>query len=187
MISISTFIKKDKCINSIENINEIYNQYFVRCDDERCLKTIYDFEYIEGAIIIKSDDEIILDFKYWDIVDQLWTYMIDAVLKLMKGEKEVKFYFPDQPIEIQFQEISRTFLLLTVEERNFKVKKIEFILALLENAESFFKILSKCNEKYIVLQSKETLKKINEIRIILGWSIMKNVRRIEENLGKNEE
>lgn len=88
MINIETYIKKkNKIIISLENINEIYSLYFVRCDDESCLEYIEDFCYLDGVITISCDGMYILDFSYWDLVDQLWSYLIDAIYEISEGKK----------------------------------------------------------------------------------------------------
>lgn len=164
MIIVETYIKKDKPITSVEHINENYLNYFVHCNDESCLDYITDYDYLEGAIIISCDGIGILDFRYWDLVDQLWSYIIEAIYGLSRGENQVQFYFPDQPIKVNIQKISKYALLLKVEGKTFSFNKQEFICALLNGAEMFFSTLAKCQDTYLVTQSKEKLDLIKKIK-----------------------
>lgn len=164
MIEIETYIKKTKIITSLENINEEYSKYFVKCNDENCLQYIVDFDYIEGAIIISCSGIQLLDFSHWDLVDQLWFYLIDAVYKIVKGDKIVKFFFPDQPMIFKIQVISDYWLLLNVKDKSITVNKQEFITLLLSKAEHFFSIFVKCNYCYTSIQSNNALAKIKAIK-----------------------
>lgn len=163
MVDIKTYIKKNEIITSLEGINEEYFRYFVCCDDESWLQYVTDFDYIEGAITIFCDGVNILDFRYWDLVDQLWSYLIEGLNEILNGNKNVKFYFPDQPIEFKMQEISGELLLLTIKEKKFVVNRQEFVVAALKEAKKFYKILGKCSNEYVVEQSKDELRKIGEI------------------------
>ena len=164
MVNVETYIKKDKIITSLENINENHSQYFVHCEDKSCLQYIENYDYIEGAITIFCDGVMVLDFSHWDLVDQLWSYIIDAIYELSKGETQVQVYFPDQPLKFEIQNVSAYMLLVVIEERKISVNKQEFIVALLENAKLFFSILNKCNNEDLVLHSKVVLEKIKGIK-----------------------
>lgn len=87
MISIETYIKNDTKITSLANIESEYLKYFINFNDKKCLGLIGDFDYIEGAITIKYYENNILSFKQWDIVDQLWSYFINAIEELVEGKK----------------------------------------------------------------------------------------------------
>lgn len=164
MVEIKTYIKRKGIINSLENINGKNSQHFVCFDNEECLDYIDDFDYIEGAIIICSEGEYILDFRCWDLVDQLWVYLIDAIYEMLNKKRETKFYFPDQPLEFKMKEISDYNILLSVGEKKYNVNKRDFLTSLLDSAEKFFLILSKCREAKLVSQSKTELIKVKEMK-----------------------
>lgn len=164
MVEIKTYIKKKEIINSLENINEKKSQYFVSFDNEECLNYIEDFDYIEGAIVICSEGEYILDFRCWDLVDQLWVYLIDAIYEMLNEKRETKFYFPDQPLEFKMKEISEYTILLSIKEKKYVVNKMDFLISLLDSAEKFFLILSKCNAEKLVSQSKTELIMVKAIK-----------------------
>jgi hypothetical protein len=92
----------------------------------------------------------ILDFRHWDLVDQLWSYLVDAVESLVSGEKAVEFYFPDQPLLFKMKVISDFVLLLELEDMRYSVNRQEFLGSLLKGAESFFLILSQCVDENII-------------------------------------
>ncbi|WP_020224856.1 hypothetical protein [Holdemania massiliensis] len=164
MIKVETYIKKEKVITSLSNVNENYEEYFIKCEDENCLQYIKDFDYIEGAIIIYNDDEVLLSFQYWDIVDQLWSYILEAFNNIASGSKNEKILFPDQPIEVYFKIISDDFLMVSIKKNKYQICRKEFFDAMLENAKSFFGILNKCDNEQIILESNKNLRKIDEIK-----------------------
>lgn len=166
MVNVETYIKKDKIITSLAEINEKHLEYFVHFVDETCLQYINDLDYIEGVITISCDEVRLLDFRYWDLVDQLWSYLLDAICQISEGVKKVKFHFPDQPIIFAIEDISGGILLLDIAHKKNSVNKQEFISALLDGAESFFSLLSKCPDNYLSQQSKSEIEKIQKIKKI---------------------
>lgn len=114
---------------------------FVRVTPDIDSALIADRLYMEGAILLKVFDEEILGFDEWDLVDQLWVYFIDAMDKLLAGEKETEFLFPDQPLPVKFQIMEKgnwDTLLMTVGEKKCSVDKKEMFFALLSAADVFF-------------------------------------------------
>lgn len=99
MTDVKSYIKKDKVITSLDQIEHEFSEYFHPFDDAEYVKHIIDYDYLEGAIIIKCDENTIMGFQYWDIMDQLWSYFVNAVEELVQGADSAAFYFPDQPIE----------------------------------------------------------------------------------------
>lgn len=164
MIEINTYLKKQVTISSLENINEEISRYFVPLNRKEDLCYIDDFDYIEGAITICADEEYILDFRHWDLVDQLWVYLLHAVYEMLTQRKEVKFYFPDQPIEFKVKMLSDYAILLSVKDEKHIVNRKEFMEALLEGGQHFFSILYQCDNGQMVSRSKEMLELIKEIR-----------------------
>ena len=168
MIKVETYIKKEKIITSLKDANENYDEYFVKCKDVNCLQYIEDFDYIEGAIIINNDEEVLLNFKYWDIVDQLWSYILEAFSNIANGSINEKILFPDQPVEVYFKIISDDILMMNIKKNKYLVSKKEFFDAMLENAKLFFGILNQCDNEQIILESKKNLKKIDQIKIAIN-------------------
>jgi hypothetical protein len=144
MFEIKTFINNPLLI--ISDINEAIkkpNQYFIELDNEKKLTQFenkLDFDYFNGAIVIKYFDQILMDLSLWDLVDQLWCYLIrviEDVLQYGKGET----FFPDQPVKIEINMISQDSILFSLDGgRILKtiLPKAEFFNALLDGAEDFF-------------------------------------------------
>lgn len=60
-----------------------------------------DSDYVEGAIEIVADGVEIVGQREWDYVDQLWSYLADA-LERLRADGVASIYYPDQPIRIDF-------------------------------------------------------------------------------------
>lgn len=163
MIYVRTYIKKDRRITSLDNIENKFSEYFNLFDKIESLKYIKDFYYIEGAIIINYNGTNIMGFQYWDLVDQLWIYFLHAIDELTKGVNIAAFYFPDQPIEIKIQLISPKQILLSLANERFCLPKNELLFSLLQGAKNFFEILKNCSDNYLIEQSNIEINRIKEI------------------------
>lgn len=60
-----------------------------------------DEDYIEGALRLWVGDEQIVGASDWDLIDQLWAYLVDGLADIGAG-KPHRLRFPDQPIELRF-------------------------------------------------------------------------------------
>lgn len=58
-----------------------------------------DPDYVYGALEIVYGLDTILNKEEWDLVDQLWIYLINAIEQAMSSSG-AEFMFPDQPIQI---------------------------------------------------------------------------------------
>lgn len=168
MIDVKSYIKNDKVITSLDNIENEYFEYFNSFDDIGCLKYIKDFDYLEGAIIIRYGGNNIIGFKYWDLIDQLWSYFLNAIEELVEGVDSVAFYFPDQPIEMKLKLISPERILLSILNEKINLPKNELLLSLLKGAKHFFEILKKCSDDYLIEQSNIEINRIEKISSILN-------------------
>jgi hypothetical protein len=64
-----------------------------------------DERYVEGAIECRIDDRQVFALKQWDLVDQLWAYIVEGLSKVKQGE-EYDVCFPDQPLRLRFKPLS---------------------------------------------------------------------------------
>ncbi|WP_242217389.1 hypothetical protein [Bacillus cereus group sp. BfR-BA-01380] len=163
MISVKSYIKNDKIITSLDNIESDFLEYFMHFNDVKCLELVTDFDYMEGAIIINYYENPILGFKQWDMIDQLWSYFINAIEELLENQNGVSFYFPDQPLEVKMQFISQEQILLSIAGEKTCFNKNELLFALLKGAENFFDILKECPDEYLVEHSNNELKRIEKL------------------------
>ena len=123
---------------------------------------------MEGAITMYNDETSILDFCHWDLVDLLWIYLLDATDKILKGERDVCFWFPDQPIKFRIQVIPNytSHLLIYVDEKRVAVNRQEFILAVIKGAEDFFSIgIKSCSGELVATSYRQmdVIRKMKEV------------------------
>ncbi|BAV96932.1 hypothetical protein [Lysobacter enzymogenes] len=77
---------------------------FVLADDLQ--GDVPDTDYVEGAITVDVDGVPFIDFEHWDLVDQLWSYISEALLTLKQGQ-DASIFFPDQPLELSFKQVEK--------------------------------------------------------------------------------
>ena len=142
MITIETYIKN--------------KDFFVKVNSNTKLELITDPFYIEGAILIRNYSEEIMGFKQWDLIDHLWSYMIDAIDELICGKQEISFMFPDQPLKMTLstERKNKNRLLITIGENKYTVEKAEFILELLFAASKFYEYLEQCDASVMNRKNK---------------------------------
>lgn len=103
-----------------------------------------DLNYIEGAILIKYYDQVLMDFQYWDLIDQLWAYFINLISEvILKGEAET--YFPDQPTKMSLRSVSDSIVLFGLQDKRWTLPKNEFFNTLLNEANYFFETMHQHN------------------------------------------
>lgn len=155
---ISSFIKKpgtkiadlkdkglsDKFIN-IDNFEQLLS-----------LKKKLDPDYVEGYIFITYKGQVILDAAYWDLVDQLWAYILSMILEVMQN-KYAKTCFPDQPLEINFELVDSNIIFTIGEYHSFVLPKDIFFENLIYHAQKFFEFYIKLfgNRSFISIQLKK--------------------------------
>jgi hypothetical protein len=60
-----------------------------------------DPNYIDGILELSIDGHAIITRDAWDLVDQLWAYIVDGAVELARG-RSFRTRFPDQPLELLF-------------------------------------------------------------------------------------
>ncbi len=140
-IELNTFIIKDKNY-IIKDVNNIDTNYFVSITnimdiDSKKIKV----DHIDGVILMNFNDEIIMDYSYWDDVQDLWHYFINAFEELLFN-KETKFSFPSQPLPVSFK-IEKNRLYLRIAEKQINTEAKYFINSMCIEAINFFESLIK--------------------------------------------
>lgn len=136
-------------------------------DVERFDGNIKDSDYIDGALVLNVNGVELVNVKMWDLIDQLWVYLVDG-LELVSRGKEFKTYFPDQPIELCVQPVSDSLVLVSVKIRSLVnqalVSREEFISALASEAQRFFTAMGRLvpHEQRFY---ETTLQKIHNLRL----------------------
>jgi hypothetical protein len=169
----SLILKPGKEITDLKQLKQKRNDYFVaigNADELIGMKSEIDFHYIHGAIelIDLDSDQILLDVDAWDLVDQLWGYLLDVMEQVVKtGEGET--LFPDQPVKLSIQSISKDWVLYRL-QANDKVEAVlpkkAFLEALLDGAEMFFQTMTECFKEQCDYQYE--LNQIHTLRGILN-------------------
>ncbi len=146
MFICNSFIKKPEVI--IKDLNKNVENYFINvCETNELIKIKkdIDLDYLEGVVYLEYFDNIIMDFKYWDLVDQLWAYILDMIEAfLSNGIAETTF--PDQPVLLSFKNISNEYILVSIDEnikKTWTLPKQELLTTLIFAAEDFFKQITK--------------------------------------------
>jgi hypothetical protein len=144
MLNINSYIKYPNIIiEDLSTINNKHKEFFIEINNEKEIKEIIkdiDINYIEGVIYLEYNDTVLMDFTYWDIIDQLWAYIIDLIEDNLNNNN-AEVYFPDQPIKLKLKNISRDLILFSIESATtiqLTLPKNEFFSKLLESANEFF-------------------------------------------------
>ncbi len=145
MVIIKSFIvRPGVIITDLEETSVNPKKYFIDLDDKGELSKIADMldpYYINGAILIQYCGEMILGFKHWDLVDQLWSYLIDMVDELLISGKSSTL-FADQSLKIEIVNRSSDSMLLRCDQDQWILPKIEFLSTLLKSGRYFFETLA---------------------------------------------
>ena len=145
MLTIKSYLKiPHLIINDLKKIETNPEIYFVDIDNEKeiiKIKNQFDLDYLDGAICIAFNDQIIMDYEMWDLVDTLWAYFLILIKDVLeKGKAEM--YFPDQAIQIKMQADKNYIMFSLVMPNNgvrgWHLPKNLFLKALLQGAQYFF-------------------------------------------------
>jgi hypothetical protein len=100
-----------------------------------------DLDYIEGAIDLVINGVVVVDQSMWDLVDQLWSYLVTMVHEL-REQGHASTYFPDQALKISFERIGGSRVLVTSRPSRGTLKAVadesELVTALASAAVGFF-------------------------------------------------
>lgn len=95
--------------------------------------------YIEGWIDLSIGVSKILGRAHWDLVDQLWVYLVDGTTQLTEGQHEWETFFPDQPLRLALQLNGANKLAVIVGDKQFLVKASDFREAISHGGVCFFR------------------------------------------------
>jgi len=155
MFKIESFLlRPGKVIYDLADAIANYQQYFVSIDDNTEMRKIINYldrNYVEGAITINYYEKIIIDFSLWDVIDQLWSCIVNTV-KLVVLNGEAMTFFPDQPIKIIIRDLKKINSILFKIQFNNKIvshvlPKKEFFEEILTAAQHFFQTMLNYNKR----------------------------------------
>ncbi len=124
-------------------------------------------DYLEGVLYLEYNGSVFMDFTHWDIIDQLWAYMLNLIEDYIKTEK-AEVYFPDQPIKLKLSKVSKTLVLFSIvsnELIQLTLPKQEFFQSIVEAGEVFFTKLQEYFER--ALDYSNELRKIEKLKSMI--------------------
>jgi hypothetical protein len=131
---------------------------------------VEDADYIAGAIRLTVGDVDLLTVEMWDLVDQLWAYLVNGLVAVCKGE-EFRTCFPDQPIEIVMKpDASKRRLSVEVAAHERRLATADYrtvFSALLAGADEFFQRMGEIPGTNRQDYSR-VIKKIADLRVAEG-------------------
>ncbi|HEX4069319.1 MAG TPA: hypothetical protein VHX42_04430 [Candidatus Babeliales bacterium] len=162
MFIIKSYIKyPNRPIYDLKKVEENPLYYFIDINNAKEIleiKNDLDLYYIYGVLHLTYNEQVIIPFTYYDLIDQLWAYFLNMIEEfLQKNFSEM--YFPDQPLPMSMNNISNDYILFSINFIQWKLPKYEFFNALLTGAKDFF-------EKMILLIEEEKEYSIYELNKI---------------------
>lgn len=80
---VNTFVHlPDGKINDLSLLQSNFQDYLVQINNTHAmlnLENSLDFDYLNGAITLKYFEQTLLDATLWDLVDQLWAYILNVL------------------------------------------------------------------------------------------------------------
>lgn len=133
MIKVKSYIKDSNDFIEIKNFD----------------KKLEDDFYIYGAIELFINNTEIISLDMFDLVDQLWAYIINGMVEIENGRLEFNTYFPDQPLPMSFS-LDKNSNMITIStepslnnKKQAKIKYKAFVLSMSNYAKDFFKELKR--------------------------------------------
>ena len=161
-IEVDTLVIKDKGI-VIKDVNKIDENYFISIKDaDRIVPDRLDEDYIDGVITLSIRDEVVMDLTFWDDIQSLWHYFINAFEKVI-STGEAAFSFPNQPLPVVFKMKNRERLVLTIEDQKYNIDAHTFLEVMCDEAALFFNTLKKLFPR-LHLEYELVINRINAIK-----------------------
>ena len=141
MFDIKSFlIRPGMKIADLENANKYPEKFFIALEDSGEImkyKKKFDFDHLDGVIIIKFRNEYIMDFTFWDLIYHVWIDFIDLIINF-ENKASSESFFPDQPLKMSLKPITHNVLRFELGDNEWRLPKKEFFLSLLDSAKFFF-------------------------------------------------
>lgn len=143
MFTCESYLLKPNIIVTPDNLYENIFVNIKNLNEVSVVKNNIDINYVEGAISLKYIDKEIFGLEYWDLIDQLWSYLVDMI-KSVREKGSAETYFPDQPIRLEMTRIADNQILFSVaakETHKWNLPEQDFFSILLESAYKFFNFM----------------------------------------------
>lgn len=102
-------------------------------------KPLPDELYIEGAIDLVINGTRLLGFEDWDLVDQLWAYLLDGLFSVFQSGKPFEIFFPDQPLKLQLSRATEHRINFSVGNHSANVSATSLLFVLAQGGQDFIK------------------------------------------------
>ncbi len=165
MFIIKSYIQHPKrLIYDFEKVKKDPFYYFIDIDNaEKILqiKKDLDLDYIYGVLFFVYNNQVIIDYTYYDLIDQLWAYFLNMMKECLENKKS-EMSFPDQPLPMSMHDMPDGYILFSINFIQWKLPKYEFFDALLFGAKYFFEkmiLLIEEEKEYYVFQ-------LNKIKVL---------------------
>ena len=159
-LTLASYIISDKRY-VVRDLNKIDRSKFVNIEDVGQLDPKkLDPDYITGAIIMKYNDQTILDYKDWDDLNYFWPYFIDSLDELMENNNS-NFTFPSQALPVNM-EMVKDRLIFQVGQHRLNMQASDFYEIVLAEADKFYKALLELFPRYESEYNSE-LQKIDQL------------------------
>jgi len=176
MFIIKSYIKYPSIpVYDLDDVEKRPSHYFIDINNSQeilRIKKDLDLDYIDGVLHLTYNDQVIIGFKLYDLIDHLWSYILNMMKEFLKNKRS-EMSFPDQPTPMSIDYISDDYILFSVDYIQWKLPKYEFFNGLLLGAKDFFEkmilLFEEKNSKYQV-----QLKKIKDLENKIS-NLKKNV------------
>lgn len=159
-LTLASYIISDKRY-VVRDLNKIDRSKFVNIEDVGQLDPKkLDPDYITGAIIMKYNDQILLDYRDWDDLNYFWPYFIDSLDELMENNNS-NFSFPSQALPVNM-EMVKDRLIFQVGQHRLNMQASDFYEIVLAEADKFYKALLELFPRYESEYNSE-LQKIDQL------------------------
>lgn len=169
MYLVSTQIKYNLApIRDLDQLPAEIDKYFISFKSIKDLNSIYQTNNaFERAIIIQVNGKLISGIVYYDYIQELFAYYVEALYKAIIHQTTATFYFPDQAIEVIIKRSSLQDLLFTFDQRKYTFSLVYFANAFCEEASYFFHRVNK--ELHFSYKFEEEFTKIKAIQQVTKY------------------
>ncbi|HLC07162.1 MAG TPA: hypothetical protein VJJ26_03165 [Candidatus Babeliales bacterium] len=141
MFIIKSYIKYPNIpVYDLEDVEKRPFHYFIDINNSEeilRIKKDLDLDYIDGVLHLTYNNQVIISFRSYDLIDHLWAYFLNMVEEFLQ-KKRSEMSFPDQPTPISMNYISDDYILFSINFTQWTLPKYEFFNALLLGAKDFF-------------------------------------------------
>lgn len=139
-IVIKSYIAKYKNI-VVRDIDNMDTSKFVEITNfQEINPKMIDEDFLYGVMLMSVNGVTLMDMTYWDDVQALWHYFINA-MEEVEMEQQANFSFPNQPIPVDLKQ-RKNRMVLSVDGKSVNIDYNTWLRSIKEAAIAFFTTLS---------------------------------------------